>query len=310
MADGENTSMKLNILLIDDNKAIRNTIRDQLREWGYELEEAASGKEALEKLMRVAESESRPNIVLLDWNMPEVDGIALCKAIKNCQAYQKGPHLYVLFLTINEGSENETAAYRAGADGYIVKGSLEELEAKLNAVKERILEEAELRNTIANLQKDPSGVLVKKEIIDRLGRRAAQVDQAPLGIVLIDIDNFKSINDVYGHLVGDQILEAVGRRLQDSVRNGNVGRYGGDEFLIGLPGCDKETTEKRAQDIGARLTADPISTTAGDIRISICYGTAVNSDPASLDSLIEMADQALYRQKRKRKKIAHPSAVG
>ena len=121
----------------------------------------------------------------------------------------------------------------------------------------------------------------------------------------MDIDGFKEINDTHGHLVGDQILEAVGRRLQDSVRNGNVGRYGGDEFLIGLPGCDKETTEKRAQDIVARLTADPISTSSGEIRISICYGTAANSDPMSLDNLIEMADKALYQQKRKKKKVVN-----
>jgi two-component system, cell cycle response regulator len=303
IATRENMIMNLNILLVDDNKTVRSVIRKQLREWGYHLEEASNGKEALEMLIHLAESENRPNIVLVDWNMPEVDGIALCKWIKSCQAYKKGPHLYVLFLTVNEGTENETEAYRAGADGYIVKGSWEELDAKLNAVKERILEEVELRKTIANLQKDPSGVLVKREIIDRLGRRVAQVDQSPLGIVLLDIDDFKNINDVHGHLVGDQILEAVGRRLQDSVRNGNVGRYGGDEFLIGLPGCDRETTEKRAQDIEARLTADPISTSAGEIRISVCYGTAVNSDLTSLDSLIEMADKALYRQKRMRKKV-------
>jgi two-component system chemotaxis response regulator CheY len=300
-------NINLNVLLADDNKAVRTLIGKQLRIWGYTVEEAADGKEALDLLIQLAESEKRPNIFLVDWNMPELDGIALCKWIKTCQAYKKGLHLYVLFLTINEGTESETIAFRAGADGYIVKGSWGELEAKLNAVKDRIMEELELRDTIANLQKDPSGVLVKREIIDRLGQRVAQVDQSPLGIVLIDIDNFKNINDVHGHLVGDQIIEAVGRRLQDSVRNGNVGRYGGDEFLIGLPGCDKETTEKRAHEVVARLTADPISTSSGEIRIKISYGTAVNSDPVSLDNLIEMADKALYLQKKLRKKVANLS---
>lgn len=294
--------MKLNLLLVDDNKAVRSMICGQLQHWGYNPEEAASGKEALEILVQLADSECRPNIVLVDWNMPELDGIALCKWIKSCPAYKKGPHLYVLFLTVNDGKENETMAFRAGADGYVVKGSWEELEAKLNAVKERILEEHELRNTIANLQQDPSGVLVKREIIDRLGRRAEQPDLSPLGIVLLDINDFKSINDGYGHLIGDQILEAVGKRLHESVRSGNIGRYGGDEFLIGLPGCDKETTEKRAKDIAARLTADPIATSGGEIRISICYGTAAHSDPVSLDNLIEIADKALYEQKNLRKK--------
>jgi two-component system, cell cycle response regulator len=297
--------MNLNILLVDDNKAVRSMIGAQLRTWGYAVEEASDGKEALEKLIQIAESDKRPNIVLMDWNMPELDGIALCKWIKSCQAYKKGLHLYVLFLTINEGTESETMAYRAGADGYIVKGSWGELEAKLSSVKDRIVEEVELRNTIAALQQDPSGVLVKREIIDRLGRRAAQSDQSPLGIVLMDIDGFKQINDTYGHVAGDQILEAVGKRLQDSVRNGNVGRYGGDEFLIGLPGCDRETTEKRAQDIVARLTADPISTSSGEIRISISYGTAVNSNPVTLDNLIGMADKALYQQKRKKSKVVN-----
>ncbi len=294
--------MKLNILLVDDNQAVRKMIRNQLRNWGYEVEEAANGLEALEKLIQMAGAEDRPNIVLVDWHMPELDGIALCKWIKSCQAYKTGPHLYVLFLTVTEGVENETLAFKAGADGYIVKGSWEALEAKLDSVKARIVEEVELRKTIAALQKDPSGVLVKREIIDRLGRRVAEVNQAPMGIVLMDIDDFKRINDTHGHLVGDQILEAVGRRLQDSVRNGNVGRYGGDEFLIGLPGCNKETTEKRAEEIAERLMADPISTSDGEIKISISYGTAVNSDPVSLDRLIGLADRALYRQKEIRKR--------
>lgn len=294
--------MKLNILLVDDNQSVRKMIRSQLRNWGYDVEEAANGLEALEKLIQMAGEENRPNIVLVDWHMPELDGIALCKWIKSCQAYKTGPHLYVLFLTVSEGVENETMAFKAGADGYIVKGSWEALEAKLNSVKARIVEEVELRSTIAALQKDPSGVLVKREIIDRLGRRASEVNQLPMGIVLMDIDNFKHINDTHGHLVGDQILEAVGRRLQDSVRNGNVGRYGGDEFLIGLPGCSKETTDRRAQEIAERLMADPIATSDGEIKISISYGTAVNSDPMNLDRLIGMADRALYRQKEIRKR--------
>ncbi|HTY62238.1 MAG TPA: diguanylate cyclase [Acidobacteriota bacterium] len=299
--------MNLNILLVDDNKTVRGMIRRQLQEWGYSAEEAASGREAMEMLVRLAGSDRRPNIALVDWNMPDMNGIALCKWIKGFAAYQQGPHLYVLFLTVNDGSENQTVAFKAGADGYVVKGSVDELEAKLNAVKERVLEEYELRNTISSLQKDPSGVLVRREIIDRLGRHATETHQSPLGIVLLDVNDFKKINDQYGHLVGDQILEAVGRRLQDSVRDGNVGRYGGDEFLVGLPGCDSITTEKRAIGIAARLTADPISTTAGEIRISICYGTAANEDLANLDSLIEIADKALYEQKNSRKKVPNLS---
>jgi len=289
----EEQGMKLNILLVDDNPTVRKMIGNQLRGWGYELDEAANGLEALEKLIQTTGSENRPNILLVDWHMPDLDGIGLCKWVKSCQAYKTGPHLYVLFLTVSEGIENETMAFKAGADGYIVKGSWEALEAKLNSVKVRIIEEVELRKTIAALQKDPSGVLVKKEIIDRLGRRVAEVNQSPMGIVLID---------THGHLVGDQVLEAVGRRLQESVRNGNVGRYGGDEFLIGLPGCSKETTEKRAEEIVERLMADPISTSDGEIKISISYGTAVNTEPVSLDRLIGLADRALYRQKEIRKR--------
>jgi len=293
--------MNLNVLLVDDNETVRSMVCKQLQDWGYNAVEAAGGKQALEILAQLADSDRRPNIALIDWYMPEPDGMALCRWIKSSAAYNRGPHLYVLFLTINDDIESETMAFRAGADGYVVKGSCESLEAKLSAVKERVLEELQLRSTIASLQQDPTGVLVKREIIDRLGRRAVQPDQAPLGIVLLDINDFKSINDRYGHLVGDQILEAVGKRLQDSVRGGNVGRYGGDEFLIGLPGCDKGTTEKRAKSIAARLTANPVATSAGEVPISVCYGTAANEDPVSLDSLIETADKALYEQKSRRK---------
>jgi two-component system, cell cycle response regulator len=301
--------MKLRILLVDDNHAVRKTIRNQLQDWGYDLYEAANGLEALEILMNMAGSESRPNIALVDWHMPELDGISLCQWIKSCQAYKTGLHLYVLFLTINEGGEYETQAFKAGADGYIVKGSMESLEAKLNSVKARVLEEVELRNTIAALRQDPSGVMVKREIISRLSHCAVEMNQAPMGIILIDIDDFKNINDTYGHLVGDQILEAVGGRLQDAVRDGNVGRYGGDEFLIGLPGCTQDTIEKRAQEIAHRITADPISTSNKILEISVSYGTSVHSNPDALENLIGIADRAMYQQKQEKKSRITPDKL-
>jgi two-component system chemotaxis response regulator CheY len=293
--------MKINILLVDDNQPIREMIREQLLRWGYEVREASNGLDALEVLIQLAGSESRPHILLLDWSMPELDGITLCKWIKNCRTYKTGPYLQVLFLTVSQGSDYETRAFNAGADGYVVKGSWEALEAKMNSVKARVLEDVSLRSTIAALKMDPSGVLVKKEIIDRLEQRTKSGDKVPIGIVMLDVDSFKQINDTYGHLVGDQILEAVGCRLHDSVRNGNVGRYGGDEFLIGLPGCNRETTQKRAQEIVARLTADPISTTGGEIKISVSFGIAADSDPVKLDYLIGIADEALYRYKNEKK---------
>jgi two-component system, cell cycle response regulator len=295
--------MKINILLVDDNQAVREMIRDRLLDWGYEVREAANGLDALETLIQLAGSESRPHILLMDWSMPELDGVSLCKWIKNCRTYKTGPYLQILFLTVCQGLDAETQAFKAGADGYIVKGSWEALEAKMNSVKARVLEDVSLRSTIAALKMDPSGVLVKREILDRLEQRTESCNQASIGIVMMDIDNFKQVNDTYGHLVGDQILEAVGCRLRDSVRNGNVGRYGGDEFLIGLPGCNRETTQKRAQEIIARLIADPISTICGDIKISVSYGIAVDSDPVRLDFLIGIADEALYRQKNEKKHL-------
>lgn len=301
MDHGNEAATKLRVLLVDDNGPVRRMIAAQLREWGYEVREAADGLEALERLRQSAGSAARPNLLLVDWHMPGLDGISLCRKIKAIDAYRKGPHLYVLFLTVREGTECETLAFEAGADGYIVKGSRKALEAKLDSVRARIVEETELRRTIAALQKDPSGVLVKREIIDRLGRRSRGGGEGPMGIVLLDIDDFKGINDTHGHLVGDQILEAIGQRLEEAVRNGNVGRFGGDEFLIGLPGCDRETTDRRAREIVARLAEDPIATTAGEIRIRVSYGIAVHSDPVSLDLLLETADRALYRQKRSKK---------
>ena len=293
--------MQLNVLLVDDNRAVRTMIAAQLRAWDYKVREASNGGEVLSELEHLAASEHRPNILLVDWHMPELDGIALCKRIKSMPEYKKGMHLYVLFLTVSEGTECETQAFQAGADGYIVKGSWQELHAKLSSVRSRIIEEHELRNTIAVLQEDPSGVLVKREIMNRLGRRNAEQTQASMGIILLDVDDFKKINDLHGHLVGDQILKAVGCRLQDAVRNGNVGRFGGDEFLIGLPGCNRKTVESRAQEIISRLCNDPVATTGGEIRISVSYGSAVNANPVSLDRLIGIADQKLYRQKKEKK---------
>jgi two-component system, cell cycle response regulator len=295
--------MKINVLLVDDNQSLREMIRDRLHDWGYEVREASNGLDALETLIQLAESESRPNILLVDWSMPELDGVTLCKWIKNCRTYKDGPYLYVLFLTVSQGVDYETQAFKAGADGYIVKGSWEVLEAKMNSVKTKVLEDEDLRGAIAALKKDPSGVLVKKAIMDRLERRTECGENALMGIMMMDIDSFKQINDTYGHLVGDYILKSVGSRLRESVRNGYVGRYGGDEFLIGLPGCNYETAEKRAQEIVARLTSEPVPTTVGEIKISVSYGIAVDSNPVSLEYLIGIADEALYRQKNEKKHL-------
>ena len=111
--------MKLNILLVDDNYAVRKTIRDQLRGWGYHMEEAANGLEALEKLIQLAGSENRPNIVLVDWHMPELDGIAVLEQLR--ADAPPNTFLPVLVLTGDSSQDARKRALAAGAKDFVIK---------------------------------------------------------------------------------------------------------------------------------------------------------------------------------------------
>jgi diguanylate cyclase (GGDEF)-like protein len=139
-----------------------------------------------------------------------------------------------------------------------------------------------------------------------------QREGASLGAVLVDLDDFKSINDTYGHQMGDAVLRETARTLRESTRPYDaVGRVGWEEFLVVLPGCDRMNAASHAERLRAAIERISVDTPAGAMRITASMGVAVVSDNAgsNSDSLVCAADEALYRAKRdgrNRVEFGHP----
>ena len=157
-----------------------------------------------------------------------------------------------------------------------------------------------------------TGVWNRAAILDILGGELgrAKREGIPVGVVLADLDHFKAINDTYGHLAGDAVLREAARRMASSVRlYDSVGRYGGEEFLIVLPGCDVTSTLNQAERIRACLSSEPVNTREGRISSTMSLGVAVGSEENQMEALLRAADAALYRAKRAGRNRAEASAA-
>ncbi|MCS7183836.1 MAG: GGDEF domain-containing protein [Patescibacteria group bacterium] len=133
----------------------------------------------------------------------------------------------------------------------------------------------------------------KKELERRIGYRI------PLSIIFLDIDNFKKINDTYGHKIGDKVLERVAKVIKERLRDSDIiGRLGGEEFVIALIGCDLNSAQKIAEDLRQRIEKLTIKTFRGKLKITASLGVVSYKDEKSLQELIARADQAMYRAKK------------
>ncbi len=292
----------MGILLAEDSAVYRHLISGHLNDWGFDLVVAKDGEEAWTCL----QAPDAPRLALLDWVLPQVEGIELCRRIRQAGA---GTHYtYIVLLTGKDGENDLLEGMQAGADDYLVKPfNPLELKARLLAGK-RILDlHQELVDgreslRIAATYDFLTLLLNRGEILALLDRELnrGMREITPLGIILADIDHFKNVNDSLGHLAGDVVLKEVANRLKSDLRiYDGVGRYGGEEFLIILPGCDLPTTIRRAEDIRQLVAATEITTAEGTIRATVSMGVTSTQHPktASVESLLNEADVALYRAK-------------
>jgi diguanylate cyclase (GGDEF)-like protein len=170
-----------------------------------------------------------------------------------------------------------------------------ELQAELLATREALREQA-TKDSLTKVWNRPS-------ILESLNGEMARGSREarPVGVILVDLDHFKSVNDTHGHFAGDVVLQEAARRMRQSIRNyDSIGRYGGEEFLILLPGCDELSTFAQAERLRAHLTEDPIALPGVALTLTASFGctTAMPGMLISSDSLIRRADEALYLAKR------------
>lgn len=302
-------------LVVDDSAVYRKLIGDHLRSWGFDFALAENGSEA----WRILEQPDSPKLVLLDWVLPDLDGIELCQRIR--QAGSSRPYVYVILLTSKEGHQNMLDAMQAGADDYLVK-PFDELELKARLlVGKRILDlQDELVSARESMRRAAThdsltGLMNRGEILAMLLRELerARREHTPVGVILSDIDHFKSVNDTLGHLFGDEALREVARRLREQLRvYDGVGRYGGEEFLLILPNCDLPNALLRANELRERVANTPVVCCGKERLITMSMGVAVSACDGNneVEMLLNQADAGLYAAKEKgRNRIEHFTPV-
>ena len=293
----------LKALIAEDNPGFRLALEKLLGKWGYEVIPAANGRQALEILSK----DDPPRLAILDWMMPELDGVEVCRRIRE---QNREPYIYILLLTAKDTADELIEGMEAGADEYLRKPvNTQELRVRLRAGRRIIDLQEELVRARELLRKQASRDCLTEffnrgamfEILTRELKRAER-ESNTLSLIMADLDHFKQVNDNLGHPAGDAVLREAARRVAACIRPYDAPcRYGGEEFVIVMPGCSLEDAIMRAEDIRSKVATAPIHVPEGLINVSCSVGVTATSGPGGFDGslLLHEADEALYLAKNK-----------
>lgn len=290
----------MKVLIADDSATSRAMLRSALAHWGYDVVLAENGEQAWQIL---AEPDPPP-MAVLDWVMPHLTGPEVCRRVRETH---REPYTYILLLTSKNTKGETVEGLEAGADDYIVKPfDQHELQVRLRAGKRIIdlqmdllqareeLRERANKDLLTMLPNRPAISFTLEQEISRCHR-----DRRTVGVILLDIDHFKKINDTYGHFAGDAVLRETAARLRGNMRPyDQVGRYGGEEFLVVLPNCDLEQAKNQAERMRQKLHMSTMLVDGAELLVSASFGVTV-SDASERDPnlFVRVADEALYRAK-------------
>src|SRR6266404_5988359 len=270
----------MRILIADDSIVSRHLLDATLRKWGYEVVLASDGNEAWE----ILQGKNAPPLAILDWMMPEMTGVEVCHRVRQ-QARE--PYTYILLLTSKNLKEDLIEGMEAGADDYITKPfDQHELKVRLRAGTRVVDLQQELVTAREELREQATKDFLtriwnRSSILDTLHRELVrgEREKRSVGVVLADLDHFKSVNDSHGHFAGDAVLREFTRRMLGSIRPYDaIGRYGGEEFLVILPGCDESCTLGQAERMRAALDKEPMFINEAHRMVTSSFG-ATSSRP-------------------------------
>jgi diguanylate cyclase (GGDEF)-like protein len=291
----------MRIILVEDEPLSLRLLQVTLTGWGYDVVPVTNGVDA----WRLLEQNDQPTLALIDWMMPGMDGLELCRRVR---ANGREPYVYLVLLTERQAPGDNVLGLKSGADDFMTKPfDDEELRARLKAGERIVSLHAELvaaRDAMRTLAiVDPlTGLPNRSAILHTLTKEMSRArrEVAQLAVAMVDIDHFKQINDAHGHLAGDAVLREVATRMQGALRTYEAaGRFGGEEFLLILPACDREKGVLVAERIRSAVAGKTIDIAGSSIAVTCSIGVAAMNGGervAPLD-LVSAADTALYQAK-------------
>jgi two-component system cell cycle response regulator len=282
-------------LIIDDDAHIHRQLREALVPGLVdEVESALLPGDGIRSAF-----ENPPSVILLDINMPDMDGFKVCCLLKENQATRDVP---VLFLTVDKNIVHLAQAFDCGASDYIRKPvNLVELQARLRGAlrDQQLMEILREQARIDAL----TGLLNRAGMDEALAAASALHERtgSPLALLLFDVDEFKQINDKRGHGAGDEVLRAIGTTLRSTCRPYDTPcRYGGDEFAVILGQVEDTQAESAGQRIFEALSQILVESASGSLEFSVSAGlvrTSQRHEAFEPIQLLDAADAALYEAK-------------
>jgi two-component system cell cycle response regulator len=288
----------MRVLIADDDLTSRSLLNRVLTQWGYEVLVTKDGEEAWHELQR----EDAPPLLILDWMMPGLDGVEVCRRVRTLAAPSPP---YVILLTARSGKEDIVTGLDAGANDYLGKpfdrgelGARVEVGRRFVELNQKLMETQ--RALELQARTDPlTGIMNRRAILERLEEEMARGRRqgTSIGVGMMDIDFFKRINDTYGHAAGDEVLRQVVGRSAAAMRPYDAfGRFGGEEFLAVVPQVGAAEVTSVLERIRKAICDSIVEEDGNEIAVTVSIGGATSCGE-SLDAVIRAADDALYRAK-------------
>lgn len=292
----------MHILIAESDSRVREDLVRLLEGWGYSVQAAADGRQAWLAIQRPG----APRLLILDWGLAQGPGREFCERVRGLK---DGRYAYIIALAEGEPSQSAVNILGAGADDCLPKpphpGELRarlragcrilDLQAELLATQEALREQATV-DAMTGLPNRPAILEVLRREVSRARRGGTS-----LGVLLADVDHFKWVNDARGHEAGDAVLCEIAQRMWSHIRRyDSIGRYGGEEFLITVPGADPRAIVALGERVRRACESVPVRTGGEELEITVRFGASVAQAHCCVDpdDMIRLADEALYRAKR------------
>jgi len=291
----------MKVLIADDENITRRRLEKLLTDMGFEVVSCKDGLDA----WKVIESKNAPSLLILDWMMPGMDGVEICRKVRKLA---REPYTFILLLTSKGKQDDFVKGMDAGADDYITKPfDQNELRVRLKAGKRIIELNEELLTVRDNFEKQAihdelTGLYNRHYMLETLKKEFARAQRykTDLSCLLLDLDCFKDINDSFGHTFGDHVLREFSKGLRKNARETDIPiRYGGEEFMVLLPNTGIAGAQKLAEKIRTTCEKKKYDDGKNSTTVTVSIGIASIKQHHLTESkeIIACADKALYRSK-------------